>query len=70
MLTFAFDVQLNDNEDYIKAGTKVRIYDHPIKKSDCTPVIIDKAWTYEGKEFTPDCITYEWFMNSSFIESN
>jgi hypothetical protein len=30
-LTFAFDCQLNDQEDYVKEGTKVKVYDHPLK---------------------------------------
>jgi hypothetical protein len=68
-VTFAFDVQLNDNEDWIKEGTKVSIYDHPLKKTDAVPVIITKYWNFEGKELEQSP-NYEWFMVRSFKEFN
>jgi hypothetical protein len=66
-LTFAFDCQLNDQEDYIKEGTKVKIYDHPLKKPGFTPVIIESAHTYKEKAIKVPS-KHEWFANTAFIE--
>lgn len=54
-LTFAFDCEIND-EKYIPAGTKVTVYNHPIKKQDSTWII------YNGNRYE--------FMNVSFVELN
>lgn len=69
-LTFAFDCQLNDNEDWIKGGTVVNVSDNPFylkRHKDATPVIITEVYNYEGEkiEIVP---TVEWFINSSFEE--
>jgi hypothetical protein len=69
MLTFAFDCQLNNNEDYIKEGTKVRVYNHPLKKQGFTAVVIEAAFNHKGKEITFPS-TYEWFSNAAFKELN
>jgi hypothetical protein len=66
-LTFAFDCQLNDEEDYIKEGTIVEVYPHLKNGEEFTAVIIDKAWSYEGEELNP-YPTYEIFMNTAFKE--
>jgi translation elongation factor P/translation initiation factor 5A len=67
-LTFSCDSQLNDQEDYIKEGTKVKVYSHPLKKNGAVAVIIEKAFSHEGKELNliPH---YEWFLNVSFTEN-
>lgn len=66
-LTFAFDCQLNNQEDYVKEGTKVKVYDHPLKKPDFTAVIIEKAINCQGNTINlmPN---HEWFVNAAFIE--
>jgi hypothetical protein len=69
-LTFAFDVQLNDQEDFIAAGTQVEVSDNPLylnRHNDFTPVIITSAYNYNGKTIKINQIT-EWFSNNSFIE--
>lgn len=51
-LTFAFDVEL-DNDEYIPEGTKVKVYDG-LHRQDSTKII------YNGM--------LEEYMNGSFIE--
>ena len=67
-LTFAFDVQFNDKEDWVAAGTEVNVSDnefHLSRWEDSTPVIIKEVFTYKGKciEIDP---TVEWFSNNTF----
>jgi hypothetical protein len=65
-LTFAFDCQLNDQEDYVKEGTKVKVYDHPLKKPGFTAVIIKKAINCQGNTINL-MPKYEWFVNVAFM---
>jgi mRNA-degrading endonuclease HigB of HigAB toxin-antitoxin module len=71
-LTFKFDCQLNDNEDWIKEGTKVQVSSnqfHVNRFKDSTPVIITEALDIDGNKVK--LIPYvEWFMNSCFVELN
>lgn len=69
-VTFALDVQLNDNEDWIPKGTKVRVSDneyHLNRHEGFIPVIITEAMDYDGDrvEFDP---YVEWFNEKSFVE--
>jgi hypothetical protein len=66
-LTFAFDCQLNDQEDFIKEGTTVKVYDHPLKKEGFTAVVISSAFNYKEEEITFPS-NYEWFSNAAFKE--
>lgn len=69
-LTFAFDVQLNDQEDYISEGTQVKISDNPFhltRYEGFTPVIITEAYSYNGNKLTITSYV-EWFTCESFIE--
>jgi hypothetical protein len=69
-LTFAFDVQLDQDENYIEEGTVVKVSDSPFhlnRWEDSVPVIITEAFSYEGKKFSIPA-TVEWFMKSSFAE--
>lgn len=66
-LTFALDVQLNDNEDWIAEGTVVEIYNTPRDSKGFTPVIITHGYTHSGEPITLDPY-YEFFSNSSFKE--
>jgi hypothetical protein len=66
-LTFAFDCQINDAEDYVKEGTEVKIFDKTIiKRDDCTPVVIKQAYDISGDK--KDIYDIIWFMNSAFKE--
>ena len=70
-VTFALDVQLNDDEDWIASGTKVKVSDskfHLIRYEDAIPVIITEAFDIDEDkvEFTP---YVEWFMKNSFVET-
>lgn len=68
-LTFKMDCQLNDNEDWIAAGTKVEVsinqFHHKYK--DSAPVIITEAYDYYGNPVKINPMV-EWFGNSSFEE--
>jgi hypothetical protein len=66
-LTFAFDVQLNDDEDYIKEGTKVQIADTSRQHEGFAAVVITEGFSYHGEpiEFVP---FVDHFMNESFVE--
>lgn len=66
-LTFAFDCQLNDNEDYIKEGTIVQVADVWRQHEGFTPVIITEGYSYIDK---PIVVEKEiiYFMNESFVE--
>lgn len=66
-LTFAYDCAVNDNEDYVKEGTKVMVADVWKQHEGFTPVIITEGYTYydKPKTFEPEII---YFMNESFIE--
>lgn len=69
-LTFAFSVQLNDNEDFIKEGTVLKVSNNPyyLKRfEDATPVIITEAYTHNGEKITGMHYT-EWFSNETFVE--
>ncbi len=65
-LTFAFDCQLNENEEWIEEGTTVKTYNHPLKKEGYQCVMIEWAYTWEGTAFNHN--QYEWFMNEAFKE--
>jgi hypothetical protein len=65
-LTFAFDVQLNDKEDWIMEGTKVEVAEASRLHEGFTPVIITEACRYDGKIFKTTVIEY--FLNESFVE--
>lgn len=65
-LTFAFDCQLNDLEDYVAEGTVVEVVDTWRKSEGFTPVLITKCFTYEGMPM--DIKQVEYFMNESFVE--
>jgi hypothetical protein len=65
-LTFAFDCQLNDNEDYVKEGQEVELYPYPIHKEGFTPVRIKKAFSFEGDPIKTNEV--HWFTSSSFKE--
>lgn len=67
-LTFKFDTQLNDNEDWISKGTVVQVADIWKHHEGSTPVIITEAITYQGKHITFDYPVIESFMNCSFDE--
>jgi hypothetical protein len=67
-LTFAFDVQISDQEDWIPEGTVVKVSENPFhlnRWQDSTPVIITEYYTYNGEvvEVTP---YVEWFANDTF----
>ena len=64
-LTFAFDSQLTDNEDYVKAGTVVEIVDLDRHKG-FTGVRVTEAYDYNGNQIEVNDVC--WFSNSSFIE--
>lgn len=66
-LTFAFDVQLNDDEDYIIEGTVVQVADVWKQYEDSTAVIITEGYSYNGDpiQFVP---FVDHFMNRSFVE--
>lgn len=66
-VTFKMDCNLNDNEDWIAAGTKVAISDrYNNRKKDTTWVIIKKAFSFEGKEI--ELNEHVEFMNVAFKE--
>ena len=70
-VTFALDVQLNDHEDWIAAGTKVKVSDNPFhvnRFEDAIPVIITEGFAYNGDKmkFEPHV---EWFMKCSFVKT-
>jgi hypothetical protein len=65
-LTFAFDCQLNENEDYVKEGQQVELYPYPIYKEGFTPVRVKEAYTFLGGKIKTDEIV--WFTNASFKE--
>lgn len=69
-LTFAFDVQFNDKEDWIPEGTKVNVSEnefHLSRWKDAAPVIIKEILSYKGKRIEIDP-TVEWFSNNTFVE--
>ena len=69
-LTFAFDVQLDEQENYIASCTQVEISNNPFhlnRYTDSTPVIINKAYNHKGNQIKINP-TIEWFLNSSFVE--
>jgi hypothetical protein len=67
-LTFAFDCQLNENEDYVKEGQEVELYSHPRTpfNPDFVPVRITEAFSLLGGKIKTDEVV--WFKNSSFKE--
>lgn len=67
-LTFAFDVQVN--EDWITQGTQVEVSEDDFqlnKYSNYTPVIIKEYHNLDGEvvKVTP---YVEWFSNRTFVE--
>jgi hypothetical protein len=62
---FKCDCELNQEEDWIKAGTSVEIANHWKQVDGMTPVIITKGYSFNGnpKQFTP---YVEFFMNEAF----
>lgn len=69
-LTFAFDVQLNDSEDWIAKDTEVQISENEIylnRHSGYTPVIIKDAYDFDGNKMKISPYV-EWFSNGSFVE--
>jgi hypothetical protein len=66
-LTFAFDAQLNDQEDYIPAGTQVKVYNTWRQHEGFTPVLVEAALTYKGKPITVNQVEY--FTNQTFVEN-
>ena len=73
-LTFKHDTQLNNQEDYIPAGTVVSIPTNLHESYLSTqlshghiPVIINHAYTYNGEYITLDP-TIEWFSPDAFEE--
>ena len=67
-LTFAFDVQLHDNEDWIKEGTVVSVSDTWRQHEGFTPVIITEGFSYSGKHITIQPAEEVFFMNECFVE--
>lgn len=69
-LTFVCDVQLNDNEDWIEAGTVVTVSDnihHVNKYEHSVPVVVNEAYDMKGnKKKVNDTIV--WFSKGSFVE--
>jgi DNA/RNA endonuclease YhcR with UshA esterase domain len=65
-LTIAFDVQLNDNEDYLQEGTILEVADVWKQYEGSTPVIVKEALNYKGKPVKVSEIAY--FMNCTFKE--
>jgi hypothetical protein len=66
-LTFAFDCQLNDEEDYIKAGTKVKVSETGKQYEGYAAVVITDGYSYHGEpiQFIP---FVDYFLKESFVE--
>jgi hypothetical protein len=66
-LTFAFDCQLNDEEDFIKAGTKVKVIDDGKQYEGYAAVVITDGYSYHGEpiQFIP---FVDHFLKGSFVE--
>jgi hypothetical protein len=65
-LTFAFDCQLNE-EDYIKAGTKVKVSETGKQYEGYAAVVITDGYSYHGEpiQFIP---FVDHFLKESFVE--
>jgi hypothetical protein len=66
-LTFAFDCQLNDDEDYMKEGQKVTVVTTGKQYEGFVKVRITDAYSYDGKpiQFVPFT---DHFSTASFVE--
>lgn len=67
-LTFAFDCQLNDDEDYIKEGTVVQVATDVIRQHEgFMAVTITEGYSYNGDpiQFVPFT---DYFTHKSFKE--
>lgn len=66
-LTFAFDVQLNDEEDWIAEGTVVTEAETSRKIEGFTPVLVTQAFDYQNRPIDVDPY-FEYFLSGSFKE--
>lgn len=71
-VTFMFDVQLNDNEDWMAKGTVVSVSDNEYylnKHAGYIPVIVDSAYNFEENKIKLDP-SVEWFTVGTFKQLN
>lgn len=66
-LTFAFDCQVDDYENYVKAGQVVKVSDTWRKHEGFTPVIITDGYTFTDQPITFDPMEI-FFMSECFVE--
>lgn len=68
-VTFAFDCQLNNQEDFIKEGSVVEVSDNEFyihRYENSIPVIITEGYNCKGKKIAFEPYV-EWFMKESFV---
>lgn len=65
-LTFAYDCQLTDNEDYVKAGTVVELSNFSGKHKGFVGVRVTEAYDYKDDPIEVDDVC--WFSTGSFKE--